>query len=240
MRNPILYALAAQLLSALLLPSMLLAAEPIHLVTVVNPELPVSQPQTALLTEVFARAQTPFTLEYRPSRRAEVEFKQGLFDGDAARHLAFAQAYPEAIRVEPPIITISYYAISNSLKITQWTDLLPYRVAYIRGSKMIESILATAKLEPVSQYAACVAMVKVGRVDACVINTGGFKPQELEAQMKTMSVQRFGNMDVYMWLAPKHQQLATKLSLAISSMRKDGSLAHFQATINNATSTPKP
>ncbi|WP_410500084.1 substrate-binding periplasmic protein [Chitinibacter sp. S2-10] len=215
------------------------AVEPVRLVTSVNPALPASPAHRLLFKDWFGRINTPFTLEYRPNRRAEIEFKNGKFDGDVARISLFTQNYPTAIRVDPSYLALEYYAISNALEIRQWSDLYQHSIAYMLGTRAVENQLSqSSQLNPVNTARACLAMVQTRRVDVCVIQNGTITEAQLESAKTQFKVQLFATLNVHLWLAPTQQKLAQQLSAALIQMQKDGTLERHQKAMLNPEATP--
>ncbi|WP_410499846.1 hypothetical protein [Chitinibacter sp. S2-10] len=228
-------------LAGCILGSAAQAVEPLRLVTVLPPELPATAAHKRFIQDLFQRIKTPYTLEYRPARRAIVEFKSGMFDGDAGRVSLFAAIYPEAIRVNPSFVTIKFYSLSmgNQLNIQNWADLRPYSVAYPRGIVAIESMLAPSeRLNPVNSVDVCMKMLKARRVDSCILMNALISEREIEDARKMFTVQQFAELSVHLWLEPKHRALASQLSAALNQMQLDGSLQRYQHAILNPPEKP--
>jgi hypothetical protein len=137
------------------------AAEPLRLVTVLEAGSPASTIQAQFIADLFQRIDVPYSLSHRPPRRAELEFKNHQFDGDAARSVTFAENYPAAIRVNPAFFSQPIYAITRGRVIKQWSDLYRSKVAYRRGIVSIENQLRPhAQLNPADSISACIRMVQ--------------------------------------------------------------------------------
>ncbi len=213
------------------------AESTLSLVTVVEPDTPTGQAVRDFVAELFARIQTPYQLSYRPALRAEYEFKNGSFAGDIGRSTAFANRFPQAIRVDPEYFSLPFYAISYDRSVTGWSDLHGQKIAYLRGIAAVEDQLKTrSSLHPSDSVSACLKMVKARRVDFCILNAG--TPPNAEFTQPMLRQSQFAALNTYIWLAPEQTTLAGKLSKALQSMQKDGSLARHQQRFLNPNATP--
>ncbi|WP_157314310.1 transporter substrate-binding domain-containing protein [Chitinibacter sp. GC72] len=216
-----------------------LASESVRLVTAIGPDNVASPAINHLIDTLFSRIKTPYSLEYRPARRAEFELIKGKFDGDIARTSLFAQSHPDLIRIDPPIITLKLYAFSHTLQIRQITDLHQRKVAYIRGAKMVETPYGRlATLHPTNSSQACINMAKAQRVDVCLISSGLISQQDIAQAQRELNTHIISQVDTHIWLASNQQQLSKKLSQGLLHMQQDGSLAKHQRSILNAQATP--
>ena len=207
--------------------------QPIRLVTLVSPDLPSYRQFSELVDIAFKKLKTPYTLTYNPAERAATSFKSGRFDGDVARAASFNKTYPEAIRVDPPLITADYIAVSKSDAIApgSWDELAKYRIAYRRGFKSIETYTANVPQRVLTDSnESCVRMVKEDVVDVCVGVAAGFKNIiPLDKQFKVTHV---GQSNVYIWLGPQHKELAEKLAGVLADMQKRGDLERIFRDFN--------
>ncbi|WP_348943930.1 hypothetical protein ABHF33_10540 [Chitinibacter sp. FCG-7] len=208
------------------------AEQTIHLVTPVDQQQAIGKAQAQLIKTLFELSQIPYTLSYRPARRAELELQEQKFDGDAGRSAEFGLRYPKLIRVEPSYFPLYFYAISYEQHIRQWSDLYGLDVAYPRGIVTVELQLGgRANLNPNDSISACIRMVKARRVQVCVLNSGTPVDHEFHSATPALKKDEFARMGTHIWLDPKHQAVAKKLSRALEKMQKDGSLARFQQQI---------
>ncbi|WP_410500085.1 substrate-binding periplasmic protein [Chitinibacter sp. S2-10] len=213
----------------LLLVASLQAAEPVRLVTVMDAKAAGMPTYNKLLAEIFKRAHIPYTLEYRPYKRAQIEFQLGGFDGDIGRTAQFNKNYPEAVRVDPTYMMLSYYAFSPNLEVKGWNDLHQLSISYLRGAAIVENQLSNkAVLYPVNETDACIKMVQAQRADSCVLNMLWLNQTQINQLKTRFKVSPFNATPIHIWLAPNQQALASKLGKAIEQMQHDGSLRIYQ------------
>ncbi len=207
-----------------------LAQEPltIRLVSPGRLDTPIGKKLTTVIATAFGRMHTPYTLVYNPAERAVSEFKAGNFDGDVSRAKSFNETYPEAIRIDPPLVVGEFIAVGNhdSVMPKSWADLNQARFGYLRGSRAIEANTRDAKnARVVDSHVACLGMLRLRRLDLCV---GLQSDTALNPQTKTNTdefrVVKFAREGSYIWLGPSHQELAKRLSATLSEMEKSGEL----------------
>ncbi|MDC8786453.1 substrate-binding periplasmic protein [Roseateles koreensis] len=166
-------------------------------------------------------------LTVEPGERAVLSFKAGRYDADALRVARFSEVYPEAVRVDPHLSTIWYFAVTRSEDVvpTSWHDLAQYRIAYVRGIKAID--LETTHVqhrETPSTREACLAMVALGRVDVCILNAPhGYAPPA-EVSGTRLYAHPFEHLNLYLWLAPGLRDLAARFSSDLKDMARSGEL----------------
>ncbi|MCG2583499.1 ABC transporter substrate-binding protein [Massilia sp. TS11] len=209
-------------------------AEPV--LRLVSPT-PLDNPMTQHLREILdtaaGRAGIGISLTYNPPARALMAFKSGQFDGDIARARNFNDEMPEAVRVEPALTYGEFLAVTTSetLHPRSWRDLKPYRIAYMRGAKAVESnTREVAAREVVGSYEACVGMAKLGRVDACV-GLASVLSLVPELRDPSLRIVRFEREASYLWLAPQHRELAQRLGKVLQKMESQG-LLRVPATLS--------
>lgn len=207
-----------------------LAQEPatIRLVSPGRLDTPIGQKLTSVIATAFGRLHTPYTLVYNPAERAVSGFKAGNFDGDVSRAKSFNETYPEAIRVDPPLVVGEFIAVGNydSAMPKSWADLNQVRFGYLRGSRAIEANTRDAKnAKVVDSHVACLGMLKLRRLDLCVgLQSDTALNSHSKSDVEEFRVVKFAREGSYIWLGPAHQELAKRLSRTLSEMEKSGEL----------------
>ncbi|WP_227869753.1 hypothetical protein [Undibacterium parvum] len=117
----------------------------------VNADSSVSEVGSKVLIEIFKKTDIIISSEKRPAARATLEARAGLLDGEVARNVNYADAFPELIRVDPP-----YYAFQTSaflksgshIIITKPQDLLSYKLGMVRGINTSAELVRGAPRSP--------------------------------------------------------------------------------------------
>jgi len=201
------------------------SAPPVRLVTAVRPELPAYKQFSDAMDMAFKALKRPYTLTFNPAERAVTAFKSGLFDGDLPRGPTYDKTYPEAIRVDPALVSALYVGVvrAGGITVASWDDLAKYRIAYRRGFKSIESLTAHVPNKTYADsYESCVRMVRDEHVDVCIAVSAGIKP--LLPLDKQFAVHHIGHEKLHLWLGPQHKELAQTLGRVLTEMQKRGDL----------------
>ena len=202
----------------------------IRLVTVFPADSVAYKQVSEAMHLAFSRVGTACTVESYPAERAAQLFLKGFADGDATRADGFRKIYPDAIMIDPALFSIEFVGVTyqREIKLESWADLARYRIAVKRGYKVIEANTASVPgRQIVDTDHACIALLKANRVDICVglMKEIGYS-DELK-QDSRLQVIKFAEIDAHLFLGPKHQTLATRVSRVLDGMKQHGELARI-------------
>ena len=162
-----------------------------------------------------------------PPERSLMMAADGTFDGELIRTPAIEIKYPDLIRIPVPItssefVVYSYHPIDLS---EGWAALKGKSVAMVIGMKVIEqNIPKDAKVTGVVSVKQLFTMVENRRVDYSVyvrdIGEDFIKTNQIKGI--SASKQSIGRIDSYIYLNNKNRGLVPSLTLALESMKKDG------------------
>ena len=165
------------------------------------------------------------------SKRAINMLKQGKLDGDVARIEKFGSLVPQLIRLAEPISRVNYYAYATdkTINVDQgWESLADQKVAHIKGLKQIEIKLGDhGNRIPVKSARQGLRMVAAGRADVFaltntvvgpLLNTDEFKGKGIVALQPPLE-----RIAIYIYVQPRHAELAKQLNEKIQASRADGS-----------------
>lgn len=182
-----------------------------------------------LSQEAFRRIGLEFRLISLPSERSLTTANSGEIDGEGLRVAGLSTLYPDLIQVPERYTRISFVAFSRdaSIQLDQgWKSLKPYRVAFITGWKMFEANASTAQVVTrIDQPEQMFKMLDAGRIDLALytladglalIRKMGFSSlAPLSPVLK--------DVDMYLYLHKRHQDLIPKLTSTLKEMKRDGS-----------------
>ncbi len=165
-----------------------------------------------------------------PAIRAVYALKQNKIDGELSRVIEYEASIPGIIRVDEPITEMPYFAFSKSEDITinGWKSLVPYKVVYIRGYKMIGVHLKPihTKLHPVTTAEMGLNMVAAGRADIYIDSLFGIASAMTPSQLTKKGIKKLKPpvmvVRTYTFFAPKHADLAKKYNKVLVELKKDG------------------
>ncbi len=188
-----------------------------------------------LAAHLAAQLGRPFELEEQPPSRALVSFSTGQQHVDLSRVGDFDLRVPGAIRLEPAVVAVRYYAVglqADALPM-DWSQLAGHTVAYVRGVLAIKDRLpATAKEQPVSDRQACMAMVSKGRADLCILNLATGSDPKLQTKDPQLQTRLIGTVPLFMWVTPGQKEVAERLQSALSTLHSRNELAAIMGPLH--------
>ena len=193
----------------------------------------------ALADEIGERVGTDILLVSLPTLRALVDLKSGKIDGDFSRVAGFEKDVPGLIQIKEPINSHPYiaYTTSQDITINGWESLIQYKVAYLRGWKVIETNLWLIhnNLTPLDTPESGLTFMISGRADIFInipfimdklVKSDDFKDKQIIALQPPIDF-----LHVYIFLLPKHEKLLTPMHNALMMMKDDGT--HKDILIGN-------
>lgn len=214
----------------------------IRLVVVDRLDSPYAQSLRKLLDRLFEEAGLRYALSMLPAERALLELKAGRFDGDAVRATSFAEHLGGALRVEPSHSQILHLALvrAGDARPSRWADLAGLSFALPRGLKLAEEMTRDMKGRQLVESAdACVRMLSIARVAACVLP--GFGSSDWTGREKGVRLvaQVLGSSPTHLWLRPGLDEEARRLSAAMLALERSGELARLMGAYRSvAASAP--
>ena len=165
---------------------------------------------------------------------------EGKIDGNAYQVLNLRKItgnrYPNLIRVNEPYVRIylSAFVTDKKMKINDWNDLAPYRIAVLRDGKTGElrtkEFVAAEKQTPVTDPDQAFDMLSQGKIDAVV--TDEIKGRFFMGNRRHIYIRgRFEPSDIYLYLNKKHRDLVPKIEKQVRQMRQDGTLDEIEKTV---------
>lgn len=220
------------LLAALLCSTSGIAEETLVLVTAGRPPL-ASADGTAyfdrVAAEAFKRIGKKVKISPLPAERALLLANAGTADGDLSRIPGLRKFYPNLRAVPVNTLSQNFVAFTRNMEIvlTGWQSLKPYNVGILTGWKILENnITETRSLSKVGSPTQLFMLLKNERVDVVVYEK--WQGLQLLKELGLTDVKilepPLANRKTYMYLNKKHEQLIPQLIIALSEMKKDGSL----------------
>lgn len=194
-----------------------------------------------IYNELFRRVGNPIEIRTLPTARLALELSNGSIDGDIARPQAFGDSQPGLVRVEEPVLEISYalWATSPAIKLTKLDQLrqLPYTVTYNRGvvycEDLLKSMLPEQQVVDVTTTVGAIHMLHYGRnelhcgIDFAVLSDAGLP--EFAGKPPLFKVLTVSKPDpMYLYLQRKHAALAAQAAITLRKMKADGTLERLR------------
>jgi polar amino acid transport system substrate-binding protein len=189
-----------------------------------------------ILTEAFLRAGHQVTFARLPAERGLREAELGLADGVVARIAGLEQLYPDLMMVPVPIIEsrdFVAFTLSERPVIEKWSDLSHHNVVFVRGWKIIEQSIPTARsVVSVSSTELAFQMLKRGRADVVVSPRldGLVMSHKLGLSPVFVHQPPLESMSLYPYLSRKHSDIVPEIEAALLSMKEDGTFYDIYAS----------
>ncbi|MDE2592880.1 MAG: transporter substrate-binding domain-containing protein [Burkholderiales bacterium] len=190
--------------------------------------------------ELGKRAGLTFKIQTLPAERALGNANSGIDDGDVCRIAGLDKTYPNLVQVSEPILSYKMKVFSRKANFTVHgaESLKPYDVGILTGWKIIErTVVGTRSLSSVETIDQLIKMLQNEKVDIIVI-------EEMQGRtlMKKMGANNLKTLqpsllegEWYPYLNKKHADLIPQITVAIKSMKQDGTYQKlYNATINKA------
>lgn len=183
-------------------------------------------PTVLLMHQAYAELGIKMQLELMPTERAVLEMNRGeLLDANLAATRVFEKNNPDLLRVPVPIYQIELCVFSHNpqLNITEWSQLLPYRVVMLKGMYAVHFRLEQMpgqQIEAVMSIEQALRRLELGRNQLAVL------PKfEAEAMLNKLQLKKvraltpsLAVMPAYHYLHPKHQSLVEPLAIVLSRL----------------------
>lgn len=193
--------------------------------------------------EVFRRLNTPIQINSYPLARRNLLVDSGTIDIDGGRVFAYGQAHPHLVRVDEPYIEYNFglFAANPALRLANLealrsTDVLvEYRRGILFCERSLKPLLPPSRLSDISSEEQGINKLLAGRTDLyCdldyVVRQVSALPHMKEAT-RVRKVLDLGTLPIYLYLQPRHGELAPRLSAIIKAMKAEGLVEAYQARV---------
>ena len=207
------------------------SCQPITLAAVgMEPDSNSFQATVSLVAEVSSRSGVEIKLVSLSAKRAHENLKAGEIDGEWCRVDGYGENIPGLIQISEPVASHPYtaYAIRDDIKINGWESLKDYKIAYLRGWKVVEINISalTDNLHPLNSTEAGIKFVSSGRADIFINIPFIINPLLARDDLKQTATfalhPPLDYLNVYAYLLPKHAALAAKIERALATIKKNG------------------
>lgn len=194
-----------------------------------------------IYAELFGRLGVPIEIRTLPTARLALELRSGSVDGDIARPLAFGDTLPNLVRVEEPVLEITYalWATNPAVKVIRLEQLrqTPYTVTINRGvvfcDETLRALLPENRVIDVTTTVSAIHMLHYGRnelhcgIDFAVLSDAG--SPEFAGKPPLIKVLTISKPEaLYLYLQRKHATLAPQAAATLRKMKIDGTLERLR------------
>jgi len=179
-----------------------------------------------ILQEAYDRLDIIMMVKTYPGNRSLELSNMGKIDGELFRAKLIQKKYKNLIIIPVELVKITTVAFSkkSNIRISGWKSLLPYKISYVRGFKLVEENTLGMKRFEVKKTELAFKMLMANRVDL-VIETA-MEGKNLVSVNKYKGIQILKNplaeTSLYHFLHKKHKELIPKITAVLLDMEKKG------------------
>ena len=199
------------------------------MVTGADPEHAYLKKQVAFLADVFESVGYELVVEKHQSQKCFELSNAGLVDGEMWRIKGVDRQYPNLVRVPTAIWAHPELAfVRGNIELDGWMSLAPYRVAFRRGTKVVEDNIEgiVSRPYPVDTVAEAFEMLAKGEVDVVMSdNIDGtllYESDKYKNGSIRMIEKPIDEALLFTYLNKKHATLIPVVAKAISAKKRDG------------------
>lgn len=193
----------------------------------------------AILAQAYAELKQPVEFVDLPSRRAMLMMLNGELDGNVFRIAGLAAEQPTLYRVDTPIAAteIRVYAVDTKRQVNTWRQLDGLRVAYLRGTLLIERNLpgGTHRVEAGS-IVEMLRLLQRNAVDVLVMSDPiHSKPHPLARAAGIVRLEGvLETTPLYHYLRGQHRELGMRLNSVLKRMTTSGEMQEIRGKVAKA------
>jgi polar amino acid transport system substrate-binding protein len=186
--------------------------------------------QDLLAKEAFGRIGISVSFHHVQTERALLNVDSGIDDGNLIRVSGLTQLYPNIRRIPEELFEYDFvvFAREGLFEPAGWSSLKPFRIAFIRGWKILEQNITEARsITIVANETDLFELLRSGAVDAVV-----YERWRGHYMLRTLDLKGFRALDppltsreMFIYLHKRHSALIPKVAAALRSMKQDGTYA---------------
>ena len=179
-----------------------------------------------LVKEIFARLKIDAKVIRLPSSRSIINANKGIDAGVIARTKGIDKKYTNLIRVPSSILTFNFvaYSLDKRINVTNWNSFKPYSVGMIRGWRIYEKNVVTAKrITKVTDAEQLFNLLLNKRSDLILFEyyRGDWWNKHLNAQAHIIG-SPLAKKEMFLYMHKKHANLVPKITKIIEQFKQDG------------------
>ena len=177
-----------------------------------------------VLLSAYQKLNITVQFVYLPAERALISSNKGVIDGEDSRIAGLEKTYHNLIPINIPIEKVNLFAYSKnkSIIIKDWYSLKPYRIAYLRGVKVIEKNLIGFNSQTVTDIKQAFMMLEHNRVD--IVISDEFQAEHITDSSINKLIPPIYSFPVFHYLNKKNRDLVPKLEAVLIQMQKNGTI----------------
>ncbi len=183
-----------------------------------------------IIAEAYKRLHIETEFIYLPSDRPLWSANNGIVDGEDARGMGMEKTYRNLLMINVPLtlVTLYVYAKDVSFTVNSWQSVKSYRIAYLRGSKIIKLNLHDLPIEEVTTIKQAFMMLERNRVDVVIAEANQADDSLLEYPHIKKLIPAIYSFPIYHYLNKKHATLVPKVEAVLQQMVADKTIERIK------------
>lgn len=183
-----------------------------------------------------------------PQQRRSAMANEGLVDGETARVFTYGANFPNLIRVEEPLLDLSFalYTAQADLHPSSLQDLTRYpkllaehRRGVLFCERLLNTVLPPERISNVNETAQGAKKLQAGRTDVYCDLEIAFNEVLDDPEFKSgpplRKVLMLGLLPTYPYLHKKHSDLAPRMAAVIRQMKAEGRIETYKLQARQET-----
>jgi ABC-type amino acid transport substrate-binding protein len=210
------------------------ARDAIELTSLGSGVVEVSFVAISLVKEIYKQAGLEVHVTQLPAARSTIEVTEGRMDGEVARGLAYGEANPTLVRVEPPYIYLSTFAFflkSTKVNFNAKDELKNHSVGFVSGvtgDERLAKTLGFSEVETASSREGLFRMLAMGRFDVALHDSSLGMSEINRLGLKDIVGVEIFREPIYTFLSPKNKDLAPAIGGIIKKLSDSGELGRLE------------
>lgn len=180
----------------------------------------------AVLTKAYQHIGYKIVVQHLPGLRAIRLSNSGAVDGELYRIKKINQTFPNLIRVPVAIFAIEFRAFTKGVKfeVDGWESLAPFRVGYLRGTKVVEKNVTGKQVIDSDNYNKLFHLLNNDRLDIVVATKDSGLAQLSTFNQHDMNLLSPAIMTypLYHFIHKKNKALLPKITAVLENMKAAG------------------
>lgn len=193
---------------------------------------PINEPGYLIVSRAYERLGIQTELREFPASRALMMANSGKVDAELGRNPIIEKNYVNLLRI--PVQTLQLHTVAITMDqeaaFSEWADLRPLSVGYVRGALRVEARLSSREMMAVNNPVQLLDLLRSGRADAIVVNQ--IVARHIVRQQPDASKFHSQIIDTetpYHYVHKKHIELVEDLVLQFQSMKSSGEMKRILA-----------
>lgn len=190
---------------------------------------------TPIIIETYRRININAEIKNNSWARSISLTNKGIVDAELFRTKMITEKYKNIEIVNEPVLFLELFAFTNkrNISIKTWKDLASYRIAFLRGVKIVEDNTKEYSVVQVDTIEKAFILLDKNKVDIVVAEYITGKKVLKSKEYKNISIldTPLERVPVYHFVHNKNRELIPLIEMTLKEMMQDGTLYQIQSNV---------